>query len=222
MPPKPPVPPVPEEKDEVVSVPKALLEKITQQLADAETAAVERDGKIAGLEQMINDNVAAVPMGEAKIREKKSFEPKFRTVRLRKFPIAGGPEMGIISGWTSKGAYQEVDRSGVSPQMVDYIDVVFLGKERSADGKLQAEKVRLLDLLNRSEQIVCKIIKREETPRKVPTGEEINVSVFDPNHGMTLTGDIVDGYVAFSDIKFTVQVPGFDTPQEIDGEYVNR
>lgn len=208
-------------KEGEVAVPQSLLETIQKQLADAEIAAVERDGKIAGLEAMIEGEKGASTIGEPKLREKKSFEPKFRTVRLRQYPMGGGPEKGFVVGWTSKGSYQEVDRTGVSPQIVDYIDVIFAGHERSKDGKLQAEKIKLLDLLNKGEQVVCKIEGVKRVDNKEPTGEEINVTVFDPQHGLVSTGDTIDGYVVTSDIKVTVRIPGIDQPVEVDATYAN-
>ncbi len=201
-----------------------MLEQIQEQMGRMETEIEEVKGKNAGLEAMLESGSAASTIGEEKkgLREKKSFEPKFRTARMRKYPIAGDvTNMGFVVGWTSRGAYQEVDRTGVNPQVVDFIEVIYLGHERGEDGKLKAEKIRLLDFLNKGEQIVCKIINVERKEVKQPTGEEINVTVFDPQHGLVSTGDVVDGFVTFSETKYTLQVPGIDKTVEVDGTYVN-
>lgn len=205
---------------DTIPVPATLLKELQEQLAQSEIDREADRGRMAALEAMVDDAKGADTLGEEKLREKKNFEPKFRTLRLRKMAIAGDENnQGIVIGWTNKGAYQLVDRSGVAPQMVDYIDVIFLGHERDEKGTLQAEQIRLLTLLN-APQIVCKIISVEKTPRKVPTGEEINVTVFDPAHGMISTGDTIDGWVGFTDLEYTVQLPGAGEVK-VDGMFVN-
>jgi hypothetical protein len=190
---------------------------LQEQIADQDRKIADMEARNAGLEEMFAKG--ATVSGEPVIREKKNFEPKFRTVRIRKYPVAGG-ELGYVIGWTNKGAYQEVDRSGVAPSIVDYIDILFLGHEKK-DGKLQAEKVKLLDLLNKGVQVHCKILKTDKEINKVPTGEEINVSVFDPQHGLVQSGDVIDGYVTFSEVKYTIQIPGVDEPVIIDSTFCN-
>lgn len=207
------------EKEGVVQVPQSVLTKLQEDMAAQEKKMADLEAKNAGLEQLFADSARAE--GEPKLREKKNFEPKFRTVRLRKFPVAGGPELDYVVGWTNKGAYQEVDRSGISPQIVDYIDIIFLGQQKPKDGKIKAEKVRLLDLMNRGVQVHCKILNTKKESKMVPTGEEINVTVFDPQHGLTQTGDTIDGFVTYSDIEYTVQIPGVAEPVVIDGLFVN-
>lgn len=204
-----------------VAVPQSVLEAIQKQLGELELKVAETENKNAGLEQLLADKEGASPVGDQKLREKKSFEPKFRVARLRKYPIAGGPETGYVVGWSSRGAYQEVDRSGVAPQMIDYIDIMFLGRERNTEGKIQVEKIKLLDLLNKGEQITCKVLNVNRQDRKEPTGEEINVTVFDPQHGLMATGDIIDGYITTSDINVTLQIPGVTEPVEVDSKYIN-
>lgn len=204
-----------------VLVNAADLEALQTQMADLEKRDADRDAKFAGLEQLLADTKGADTSGDGKLRERRNFEPKFRTVRLRKFPIAGDVgNKGIVIGWTDRGAYQLVDRSGVSPQVVDYIDIVFLDHERNEEGKLVAEKVKLLDLLN-SDQVHCKIIDMKKEARKVPTNEEINVSMWDPQHGLVSTGETIDGWVEMTDIELTVQIPGRAEPVKVDEMYCN-
>lgn len=208
-------------KDEKVEVPLKLLEEMQKSMAELERKVAESDAKNAGLEEMFSKG--AETEGKDKgLREKKNFEPKFRTVRLRQYPIAGNvDDQGYIIGWTNRGAYQEVDRTGVSPQTVDFIDVVFLGHEKTKDGKIKAEKVKLLDIMNKGTQVHCKILEMKRDEKKVATGEEINVSIFDPAHGLVETGDVIDGYVTFSDIQYKIQVPGVADPVWVDGKFVN-
>lgn len=208
-----------DEKDEKIEVPVAVLTKIQEQLADQELKMAELENKNAGLEELLSK---ASTTGETKIREKKTFEPKFRTVRVRKYPIAGDVDkLGYVVGWTSRGAYQVVDKSGISPAVVDMIDLIFLGKEKNTNGKLQAEQVKLLDFMNRGIQVHCKIIDTDRKEVPVPTGEEIDVTVFDPQHGLISTGEKVDGYVSYSQIKYQVQIPGVAEPVWIDSLYAN-
>lgn len=209
-------------KEGEVAVDQKTLSEILRKQSDMEQERENDRARMAGLEEMLESTKGASTVGGDKLRERKTFEPAFRTVRLRKYPIAGDPEkLGYVVGWTSRGAYQKVDRTGVSPVMVDYVDVLFLGHERNAEGVLQAEAIPLLDLLNRGEQVHCKIINVEKTPRQVPTGEEIGVSSWDPQHGLVSTGETIDGYVAFTDVKYTIQIPDHAESVIIDGKYVN-
>lgn len=209
-----------EKKDEMVSVPAGLLAQLQEQMAAMEVKLESESAARAGLEEIINKDPELGD--EKKLREKKNFEPKFRTVRLRKYPIAGDiTNLGYVVGWTNRGAYQEVDRTGVSPQVVDYMDIVFLGAEKNAEGKVKAEKVKLLDLMNNGTQVHCKILDKKVEPRQEPSGEEIDVSIFDPAHGLVATGETIDGYTAFSDITYKIQVPGFADPVWIDALYCN-
>lgn len=208
-------------EEEFVKIPLADLAQMQKQMAELERKDEERVAQMAGLESMIADGKSAEVSGDGKLREKKSYEPKFRTVRIRKFPIKGDvTNMGYVVGWTSRGAYQEVDRSGISPQVIDMIDVIFLGHERNEKGTLQAEKIKLLDLLNKGEQVYCKIVSVKRDDKKVPTGEEIDVTMWDPQHGLVATGDKIDGFVGVSDFKYTIEVPGVGQA-EVDGLYVN-
>lgn len=213
---------VPEEKikPKTVEVPVETLTKMQEQMAQMEQKIADQEAKSAGIEEIMSK--AAEAGDQPKLREKKNFEPKFRTVRLRKYPIAGDIEnMGYIIGWTNRGAYQTVDRSGIAPQVVDMIDVVFLGQEKNEEGKIKAEAVRLLDLYNKGQQVHCKILEQKKENIKVPTGEEIDVTVFDPAHGLVATGDKVDGYVVTSEIKYRLQVPGVEGDLWIDSVFCN-
>ncbi len=203
----------------MVAVPQADLTKIHEQLANAEKRDADRDAEIEGLRQMVSKG--ADNSSDGKLRERKTYEPKFRTVRIRKYPIAGNFEnQGYVIGWTSRGAYQKVDSSGISKQIVDFIDVIFLGQERNAEGKLQAESVPLLDLISRGEQVTCKIVSQNRKDEKIPTGEEIDVTTWDPQHGLVATGDKIDGYISRSTIEYTIEVPG-KGQVTVDGMYLN-
>lgn len=209
-----------EKEPKKIEVDAAVLLKMQEQMAAMEQKLADQDAKNVGLEEILAKNAEA--SDSPKLREKKSFEPKFRTVRLRKYPIGGDIDnMGYIVGWTNRGAYQVVDRSGVSPQVVDMIDVVFHGQEKSKDGKIKAEAVRLLDLFNNGVQVHCKILEQERREIKVPTGEEIDVSVFDPAHGLMTTGEKVDGFITQSEIKYKLQIPGISEPVWIDALFCN-
>jgi hypothetical protein len=203
--------------EEKVEVPLKLLTEMQEQLASQEKRIADSELKAAGLAEIINQ---ADTTDAPKLRERNTKEPKFHTVRLRKYPKAGGDELHYVKGWTNKGAYQEVDRTGVSPQIVDFIDIIYLGDETTKEGKIKAEKVRLLDFLNKGQQVHCKIIETKNEPVKIPTGEEIQVVTFDPQHGLTTTGDLIDGYVVQSNIKFKINVPGHGETW-IDSEFVN-
>jgi len=207
-------------KEKTIEVSEKSLLAMQEKMAEMERQREEDRSKMAGLEELFSKG--ATPVGEGKLREKKNFEPAFRTVRIRKYPIAGDYEnLGYVIGWDHRGAYQEVDRTGVTPQVLDFINIFFLGKERGENGKLKAEKVKLLDLMNNSVQVHCKILETKKNIIKVPTGEEIDVSVFDPQHGLVSTGDRVDGYFTQSEVKYTISIPGIDKPVEVGGEFVN-
>jgi len=209
-----------EKKKKTVEVPADALAAMQEQMAALELKVAEQENKNAGIEELLSKGAEAST--EPKLREKKSFEPKFRTVRLRKYPIAGDIEnLGYIVGWTNRGAYQVVDRSGVAPATVDMLDIIFYGQEKTADGKIKAEAVKLLDLFNNGRQVHCKILDQKKEEIKTPTGEEIDVTIFDPAHGLVSTGDKIDGWVASSEVKFKLQVPGIDEPVWIDSVFCN-
>ena len=208
------------EDKKTVEVPAALLTAMQEQVSEMERKLAENEAKTAGLESLMEKASAD---GEPKLREKKSFEPKFRTVKIRKYPIAGDIDnMGYVIGWTNRGSYQEVDRTGISPQVIDVIEILFLGQERSKDGKLKAEKVRLLDYMNKGIPVHCKILSEKVEQRNIPTGEEIHCTTFDPQHGLIDSGDVIDGYVGYSDKTLTIQIPGVEKPLEIDAMYCNN
>lgn len=203
-----------DKKEEKVEVSQKFLQQIQEQMSDMDKKMADMEAKNAGLEDMVK--ASSSTEGGQKIRDKKNFEPKFRTVRIRKYPIAGDVDnLGYVLGWTKRGAYQEVDRSGVSPQIVDYIDVIFHGQPK------KAERIKLLDLLNKGQQIHCKVIEVKNTPRREPTGEEIDITVFDPAHGLVATGDKIDGWTGFSDLVYKITIPGIAEVIEINGEFVN-
>lgn len=213
---------IPPPQGDMIPVPSKMLADMQAKMLELETKDANRDAEMEGLRAIAERAANGGEEGTTKLRERKNFEPKFRTVRLRKMPIAGDfDNMGIVSGWTKRGAYQQVDRTGIAPTIVDFIDVIFAGHEKNPEtGNLQAEKIRLLDLMN-SEQVVCKVIGQENDPHKVPTGEEISVMEFDPKHGLTPTGDMVDGYTAYDDITYTLQIPGVSDALKVNGAFVN-
>jgi hypothetical protein len=212
---------VEEEPDEMIQVSAKTLREIQQQMKQNEIDKENNRLRMAGLEQMIEDSKGPATDGQPRLREKKDNTPKFRTVRLHKMPMAGDvTNEGIVIGWSNRGAYQKIDKTGVAPVVVDHLDVFFLDHERNADGVLQAETVTLQSFLD-SPTIICKIQKMDRTERKVPTGEEIQAMTYDEKHGMVSTGEIVDGFVGFTDTVYTIEVPGRTEPVEIDAMFVN-
>ena len=110
-------------EDKKIQVSESVLVKIQEDLAAQELKMAELENKNAGLEEMLSKGVSTT--GEEKIKKSKDFSPKFRTVRIRKYPIAGDVNnLGYVIGWTSRGAYEEVDRTGTSPQIVNFIDII--------------------------------------------------------------------------------------------------
>lgn len=231
----------PEEKKVVlkegqVIVDQAMLAKVLEGQADQEKKMADLEAKNAGLEALFEANQGADTNGEKKLRERKNFTPAFRTVTLKKYPIKGDVEkLGYVIGWTNRGAYQKVDRSGIAPQIIDYIDIVFLGQERDAAGKLEAESVPLLSLIN-AQEVNCKVLEMKDYAgqpfrlsypptgfgeKKMPTGEAIRITSWDPQHGLVETGEEIDGWVGFTDLTLVIQIPGVQDPLEIDQKYVN-
>lgn len=190
-----------------------VLEQIQADIAKLEKGREDDRATIAGLEEALAQGADTV--GQPALRKKRTFEPAFRTVRLRKYSKAGG-EPDFIVGWDNKGAYEEVDKTGVRPEIVNYINVVFLSemdRHNKAAGEkdvLKVEKVKLLDLMNKGEQVHCKITDRREEKKTDPTGEIIKVSTYDPQHGLVETGEEIDGFVTHSDIQLKVQIPGHE------------
>ena len=200
------------EEEQVVQVPQSVLTQLQKQLTDLEVRVEEANAKNAGLEELFR---TADTVTEPQLRQKKSFTPKFHTVRLRKFPIAGDyNNQGIVVGWDARGAYQEVDRNGVTPMVVEFLNIKFLGQEK-------LEKVRLLDLINNSTQIVCKVLEEKKETKIVETGEEMDATEFDTAHGTVGTGEKVDGFYTYADMQYLVQIPG-EKDTWIDAKYLNR
>lgn len=205
-----------------VEVPLAVLTEMQEQMARMEKSAADQEAKIAGLEEAQSTLASPEAIGQKPLREKKTFEPKFRMLRLRKYPIAGNLDnMGIVIGWTSRGAYREIDINGLTREWVDYIDVIFLGHEKTPEGKIKAEKVKLLDLINNGVQEWYKIVETKIEQRPEPTNEEIDVTIFDPAHGLVSTGDTVDGYTMYTDRSYKVLIPGVGEVW-VDSEFANK
>ena len=70
-----------------VEVPLSDLRAMQEQMAEMDRIIAESDAKQAGLEELLSKGASTNE--EPKLREKRNFEPKFRTVRLHKYPIAG-------------------------------------------------------------------------------------------------------------------------------------
>jgi hypothetical protein len=220
-------------KEGEIAVDAKQFQEVMERLSSLEGEVETQKGKNAGLEAMISD---AATQGSEKLRERPNFEPSFRTVTLKKYPMKGDSDkLGIVIGWTPKGAYQKVDRTGVSPQVVDWIDVIFLDHERDEKGTLQAESVPLLSLLAAPE-VVCKVLETKDykgrpfvptypptgqAEQKIKTGEDISVSVWDPKHGLIQSGEKIDGWVGVTKLTYVIQVPGYSEPIEIDDRYLN-
>ena len=227
-------------KEGQVIVDSATLAKVLEGQAALEAQLANETAKREGLEAMFAEQNPDDASGEKKLRQRKNFEPAFRTVAIKKLQKSDDPEdVGYVIGWTNRGAYQKVDKTGVAPMIVDYIDVIILGDERVTEGEkagtLKAYSVPLLSLIN-SQEVNCKVLETKDYTGKpfrlsypptgqgekiVATGEEIAVTTFDPKHGLVQTGDMIDGYVGFTDLTFVIQIPGVPEPLEIDAKYVN-
>lgn len=228
-------------RDGEIAVSEKTLTTILENQAKMDKDMEDLRLKNQGLEDAISEK-GALTVGGEKLRERKNFDPAFRTVTMKKYPMKGDPEnLGIVIGWSNRGAYQKVDKSGVSAQYVDYIDVFFLGHERDENEKLQAESVPLLSLMGAAE-VTCKVLQVRdyegnaykirysalaeeggERPgeRKVRTGEEVKVTTWDPRHGLVETGETIDAWVAFTDLTFVIQIPGINEPVEVDAKFLN-
>lgn len=209
-------------KPNEVAVDSKVLEKVLEGQAKMEQEIENLRAKNQGLEELFAAEKGADTTGDKKLRERRNYEPAFRTVRLRKYPMGGDHEkMGYIIGWTNRGAYQKVDRTGVTAQIVDYIDVIFLDHERDTKGGIQAESIPLMSILNEGVPVHCKILEIHKETFKDPTGEVINVTMYDPQHGLVSTGEEIDGWVGRTEMQYTIQIPGREKPLKIDAKYVN-
>lgn len=224
-------------KEGEVAVSAKTLEAIQEQMATMATEIENEKLKRAGLEEMFAAESGKTT--EPGLREKKNTEPTFRTVSLRKYDPAhtGDPESEkFIIGWTPRGAYRKAVDNGLGgKEFVEYLDVIFLDSEK-VDGKVQAIAVPALDVMNSGRRVVCRVLdikdykgqsfkptypQTGQAERKVGTGEEISVTTWDPKHGLVDSGEVIDGWVAFSDLTFIVQIPGRTDPLEIDQRFVN-
>lgn len=195
-----------EKPEEVSTVPTKMLVEMQKQMAQNEKDNAELKAKLAGIEVLMEEDKETV--SEPALKKKKSFEPAFRTAKLRKFPIKGDFEnQGYVIGWTDRGAYEEVAMTAMGPAKTLFIDLVFAGLEKNAEGKAQAEKVNYLKFLNDSTIERFKIIETKREDNEVATGEEIDITVFDPQHGLMSTGEKIDGYTVFTNVKHKISVP---------------
>lgn len=231
-------------KPNEVVIDQKTLAAVLEGQAKIEKELEDQKAKNAGLEAMMLEGKDSDTTGDKKPRTRKDFTPAFRTVTIKKFPINGDPEKeGYVIGWTNRGAYQKVDKSGISAQTVDYIDIIFLDHERNEEKKLQAESVPLLVLMGAPE-VTCKVLEVKDyegkpmnlrySPlidpdlsldrpgeQKQYTGEMIRVTTFDPKHGLVETGEEIEGWVGRTDMTFVIQIPGRAEPIEIDSKFVN-
>lgn len=209
-------------KEETIQVPKKLLEDLQFEIAENKRQRLESDAKMAGMTELLEKDQTPGTRTEGGLRKKTNFEPSYRTVRLRQYPKAGDfDNLGWVIGWSHRGAYRDSDLSGIPGQQTDWIDIMFLDDEKTKEGLPKFEKVRLLDLLNKSVQKHFEIIEKKTKIREVPTNEKINVVMFDPQHGLIGTGEIVDGYVSYSEDTYVLKFPGREKPLSIDGIFVN-
>lgn len=224
-------------KEGQVVVDQKTLEGIQEQMAAMASDLENEKLKRAGLEEMF-----AAESGKATepgLRERKNTEPTFRTVFLRKYDPtnSGDPEKeDYVVAWTPRGAYRKwVDNGSGNKEQVEYIDVIFLNGE-TKDGKVQAVSVPALDVINSGRRVACRVLdvkdfkgnsfkatypQTGQAERKVATGEEISITTWDPKHGLVDTGEMIDGWVAFSDLTYQVQIPGRAEPYDIDSRFVN-
>jgi len=87
-------------KSKTVEVSEDMLTGLHRRMLELEKQAETQDGIIAGLKEVNESKDDGV-----KLREKKSYEPKFRTARLRKYPVAGNfDDQDYIIGWSDRGA----------------------------------------------------------------------------------------------------------------------
>ena len=156
--------------------------------------------------------------GKKDIRELESLEERFKTKKyyLRKIKIVddkGEDHGGIVVGWTDRGAYEVVDKSGVSAIMVNYMDVFLLRKKTPVTVKAMTVKD--------GERIECTEVSRDIKIHKHKTGEEIEVMEWDEKHGHLSTGTMIDGYYATPEGTITVSIPGIAEPYTINQKYLN-
>lgn len=223
-------------KEGEVVVSAKTLETIQAQMAQMEQDRENDKLKMAGLEEMFAAESGKT--SEPGLREKKNTEPTFRTVHLRKYDPAntGDPENEkFIVGWSPRGAYRKAVDNGLGgKEFVEYLDVIFLDSQK--DGKVQAVSVPALDVMNSGHRVACRVLdikdykgqsfkptypQTGQAERKIKTGEEIHVTSWDPKHGLVDSGEIIDGWVAVSDLTFVVQIPGRAEPFEIDQRFLN-
>lgn len=224
-------------KEGEVVVSQAMLAQVLAKQQDTEIEMEKMKLKNAGLEELFAQGKDKDdPTGEKKLRERKNYTPAFRTVTLKKFSVDEDPEHAkIVVGWTNRGSYRKVDRSGVAPEIVNYLDIILLDDEKTEDGKLKAYSVPLLTLLE-AEEVTCKVLEMKDYKgeqfrpsypptgfgeKKVGTGEVIRITSWSPEHGLIETGEEIDGWVGFTDLSLILQIPGRPEPLEIDQKYVN-
>lgn len=213
---------VPPQPVEMTTVPASLLIEMQKQMAKNEQDNADLKAKLAGIEVLMEEDKDTV--SEPALRKKKSFEPAFRTVKLRKYPMMKDHNnQGYVVGWTDRGAYEEVTVTPMGPQKILYIDLIFAGHEKNEEGKTQAEKVNYIDFLNNSTVERFKIIESKREPNEVATGEDIDIVVFDPQHGLVSTGEKIDGYTVFTNVQHQVSIPEVNNgaPMWIDATYCN-
>lgn len=182
----------------------------------------EMQEKIAALEA--RDTVNAVMEGKKDIRELESLEAKFKQkkIRLRKVRILNDKNEdkgGIVIGWTARGAYEVVDKSGPNAVNVNMMDVFFLG------GPKDKPTTITLKTLMSGEEIWCDEVSRDVQIKKHKTGEEIEVMEWDTKTGrgnnQISTGVIIDGYYAIPEGTMALKVPGQEEPVIIDIRFAN-
>lgn len=196
--------------DKKIEVDESLLLDMQKQIKDLEARTLAAE--TAAL-------VTAVAEGKKDIREIESLTERFKLkeLTLRKLSITGADgkdKGGIVIGWTPRGAYEVVDKSGANAVLVNMMDVFFLG------GSDKPTTIKASDLV-KGERIKCKEISRDMQVVKHKTGEEIEVSEFKTEHGLVATGTIIDGYYAQPEGTYTVSIPEHDKPVTINQMFFN-
>lgn len=166
------------------------------------------------------DEVKAIESGTADIREIENIEEKWKkapkVMHLRSVAMEDPKTKQVVNkvvvGWTKRGCYVKVKDHPNEPETLMY-DVYFYGDKEPV--AITAKK--FLD----SPRIKCMEIGRDITVKKYKTGEELEVTEFDPKHGLKSTGTIIDGYYATPEGTYALKVPGINEPVVVNINHVN-
>lgn len=181
----------------------------------AQLASQKRDIDSLNAKALISD----VEEGKKGLREVEDAAAKYAKApheySLRMVSMAdtkGNETKKLVIGWTAKGCYVKVKDHPNEPETLMY-DVLFYGDEKAVP--ITAKKFK------DGERIKCVEVSRDIKLEKHATGEEMEVTQFDPKHGMTATGIIIDGFDQRPEGTYTLQVPGFPDPITVNMNHVN-